>query len=122
MRLRGSKMTKIKIKKKDISKILFWICVLFSIVRICVNFKMAYLIRPDFGSDDGLLFNYADSLAGFNWLGEYNSQTLVKGMSYSLLLAFCIRTSIPYSVVLSGLDILAAVTFVLAIKEKIITA
>ena len=119
MRLRGSKMTKIKIKKKDISKILFWICVLFSIVRICVNFKMAYLIRPDFGSDDGLLFNYADSLAKFNWLGEYNCQTLVKGMSYSLLLAFCAKTSIPYSVVLSGLDILAALTFVLAIKEKI---
>ena len=111
-------MEKVKESKKIISYILIFCCIVLSILRIALNFKMAYFIRPDFGSDDGLLFNYAQTLRKFKWLGNYDWQTLVKGISYPLFLAFCAKASLPYPLMIGCLDVLAAGIFVYAIKEK----
>ncbi|SFG70360.1 hypothetical protein SAMN04487761_1402 [Lachnospiraceae bacterium C7] len=117
--MENNKLKNKEVLRKNLEKLCIAICVMFSIVRLCVNFKTAYFIRPDFGSDDGLLFNYASNLSAMKWLGEYNWQTLVKGISYPITLAFCQKTAFPYPLVISVLDIAAAFSIVWAIKEKV---
>ncbi|WP_022748660.1 hypothetical protein [Lachnobacterium bovis] len=107
-----------KVFKK--SEKLFFVIVLFvTIFRILINFKIIYSINPAYVEDDGLLYMFADRIKENKYLGDYNSRTLVKGISYSLLLAFNSISGLSYSMVLSILDVLSAYVFVKAFEKKI---
>ena len=102
------------------SEKLFFVIVAFvTIFRILINFKIIYSINPAFVEDDGLLYMFADRIKESKYLGDYNSRTLVKGISYSLLLAFNSISGLSYSMVLSILDVLSAYVFVKAFEKKI---
>lgn len=102
------------------SEKLFFVIVAFvTIFRILINFKIIYSINPAFVEDDGLLYMFADRIKESKYLGDYNSRTLVKGISYSLLLAFNSISGLSYSMVLSILDVLSAYVFVKAFQKKI---
>lgn len=70
--------------------------------------------------DDMLLVRYADSLIKGTWILEnYNSSTLVKGISYSLFLAAGKFLGIPYFIGLALLYVGAAALFMLAIRPVV---
>lgn len=109
----------INIKKTNIKKIFTFGIVLLTFFRALINVRMTYYIHQLMMDDDGLMYLYADFLKRFNYLGPYNVRTLTKGISYSIFLAFSTKTWIPYSFLISALDILAAYVFIEAIKSKI---
>ena len=57
--------------------------------------------------DDLLFFKRANHILEHNWLGNYNNGTLSKVPGYSMFLAFCIKTGIPYLLAISLTNIIA---------------
>lgn len=49
-----------------------------TIVRLVLGLIVPVGLLTTQAHDDALLFQYADNLLSFNWLGDYNSKTLVK--------------------------------------------
>lgn len=106
-------------KIKICEKILLILIALLTIYRVLINFKIIYSLNPAYVEDDGLLYIFADRLKEYKYLGDYNSRTLVKGISYSIMLAFNSITGLSYPMVLSILDVLSAFAMVKALKVKI---
>lgn len=69
--------------------------------------------------DDQLMIEQANSIISGNWLGEYNSKTLTKGVFTSLFIALTYILNIPF---LIGKEIfygIACIVFTLIIRKKI---
>jgi len=52
-------------------------------------------VGADSGHDEALYVKLAESILAGNWLGKYDSFTLLKGPFYSVWIAFCFVTGIP---------------------------
>lgn len=89
-----------------------------TIVRLVLGLVVPVGLWTTQAHDDALLFQYADNLLDFNWLGDYNSKTLVKGVSYSLFLAICNWLHLPYTLGLGLMNVGSAVLMVAALKKK----
>ena len=82
----------IKIDKKW----LIAVAVLATILRIMLtNGLMVYFV-PGTQYDDIMQISKAFSIIKGNWLGEYGSMTLVKGVGYPLIVAIFNFLNIPY--------------------------
>ena len=71
--------------------------------------------------DDQLMCELANNIADGNWLGEYNKNTLIKGVFTPLFIAFCYIIHIPF---LLGKEIfygIACIVFTLFIRKKLKT-
>ena len=69
--------------------------------------------------DDQLMIEQANSIISENWLGEYNSKTLTKGVFTPLFIALTYILNIPF---LIGKEIfygIACIVFTLIIRKKI---
>lgn len=69
--------------------------------------------------DDQLMYHYAESLADFQWLGDYSHLTLVKSVSYPLFAAFWHIVRIPYSVAMGILCMVSSAVFVKSVYRLI---
>lgn len=86
--------------KKDIDyKKRLVIAAILAAIRLILANSQMMLIFP-FGAplDDDLYFNWAVSIAGGNWLGEYNYLTLSKYPFFGIYLALLHKLGIPYLV------------------------
>lgn len=90
---------------------------IISIARVLIQFKLPLSINVDQTADDGLLQNLALNLYNGNYLGEYDYLTLCKNNMYSYILLFCYKTMIPYTVVLSLLNIGSAFAICKALEK-----
>ncbi len=111
-------------KKSSYKNIILNIIFIFSILSL-IFIKM-YLcssqypfLIPWMGHDDGLLLEHAMSITEGNWLGEYNSLTLAKGMFFSLWEAFINYLSIPILIANQFLYLLCCLYTLIVIRSLI---
>ena len=72
--------------KKDFTKYLPIIMLLFTVFRILAGLRIPYMILADQRYDDRMLFENAYDLLSGVWLGDYDAYTLAKGIGYPLFL------------------------------------
>lgn len=77
------------------------------------------MILADQRYDDRMMFENAGNLINGVWLGDYNSYTLSKGISYPLFLVLARKLFLPYSALLSLLQAAGAGLFVRAISLRL---
>lgn len=86
----------------------FWLWFAFFSVLYLLMYQGAYMNLLTWAiGDDLLFFERANYILKGNWLGEYNYVTLAKVPGYSIFLAFCIKTGIPYLLAISLTNIIA---------------
>ena len=93
-----------KIIKKELSKYLPIIILLFTVLRILAGLRIPYLILADQRYDDRMMFENAYDLLSGLWLGNYDSYTLARGIGYPLFLVLSKKLCLPYSVLLALLQ------------------
>lgn len=110
-------MINFKLNKNKLTIIFILIVGFLSLFRIYVGSNLQLWFVTTAHCDDLLLINYADLVGHFtNW----NFESLVKNMSYSLFLSFVKFSGIPYSICLSILWVIAAL-LVLYVVYKFLT-
>ena len=102
-------------KKPGRIKLLASFAGLLTVFRIWLAVNTPLFIQGDAMLDDYLLAEYARDLLNGKWLGDYSSTTLVKTISYPLILAFNYILGIPYSYGLIIGYILAVLLMTLAL-------
>ncbi len=107
-----------KVNSEEFSKdlLLFFILFILSGIRIWLAKGMPVYILATAEHDDGLFLHEATELLHKRWLGVYSESTLSKGISFTLFLAFCGVTRIPYTVLVTLLNIISAALFIFALK------
>ena len=104
--------------KKDFTKYLPIIMLLFTVFRILAGLRIPYMILADQRYDDRMLFENAYDLLSGVWLGDYDAYTLAKGIGYPLFLVLAKKLCLPYSVLLSLLQAAGAWLFVRAVSVR----
>ena len=104
--------------KRDLTKYLPIIMLLFTALRILVGLRIPYLILADQRYDDRMMFENAYDLLSSVWLGNYDSYTLAKGIGYPLFLVLAKKLCLPYSVLLALLQAAGARLFVRAVSVR----
>ena len=106
---------------KNILKKYYLIFIIIGIIcikQILVNGIPIYAISNAV-CDDRLMANIATYLLKFEWLGDYNQLTLVKGIFFPLYLAINVFLGISYIGATTALYSLACLIFVYSIKDLI---
>ncbi len=104
--------------KKDFTKYLPIIMLLFTVFRILAGLRIPYMILADQRYDDRMLFENAYDLLSGVWLGNYDAYTLAKGTGYPMFLVLAKKLCLPYSVLLSLLQAAGAWLFVRAVSVR----
>ena len=95
------------------------VILLFTLFRILAGIRIPCMILADQRYDDRMMFENAGNLINGVWLGDYNSYTLSKGISYPLFLVLARKLFLPYSALLSLLQAAGAGLFVRAISLRL---
>lgn len=88
-------MLKDKIRMKKC--ILFTLIAALTLFRIWLGVKTPLYLQADAACDDFLLVRYAVNMLKGDWLGRFESLTLVKSVSFPAVLALGYLCGIPYS-------------------------
>ena len=104
--------------KKFVKKNWFIICILvFTIIRIVLTTNIPITAFPSQVYDDNLMVKMAESIRSGNWLGEYNSNTLVKGPFFPFLLALINYLGLSYINIMNIIYVIACAYFIYTIKN-----
>ncbi len=95
--------------------LVLFICVLASVFRLMLSRSMGVIYIHGSGYDDTMMYDKAISIVQGNWLGEYYSMTLAKGVGFPLLAAFISILHIPYSLGFHILYVCSCMVFIGAI-------
>jgi hypothetical protein len=114
--IKGSEFTERSLLSKIIDpftsiKTYWFLFLIFSLIYVLTYSASNSYLATYACYDDALYFKLANSIANFNWLGSYNSLTLVKYPGYAIYLAICILTGIPYLIFISITYIIAVAFF-----------
>lgn len=75
----------------------FWIAVVAAaLIKQLLVIGLPIYAIPSAACDDQLLKNWAFSMAGLNWKGDFNAYTFAKEPGFSFFLAACFRLHLPY--------------------------
>jgi hypothetical protein len=90
----------------------FWFLFMISSLIYLFLYSSSYSYLITWANyDDALYFKLANNIANFQWLGDYDSLTLVKYPGYAVFLAFCMATGIPYILYISVCHTIAIAFF-----------
>jgi hypothetical protein len=78
-------------------KVLLGVAAILTLFRIWLAVNTPLFLQGDAQMDDYLMVRYAGELLGGRWLGNYGASTLVKTVSFPLILACNYLLGIPYS-------------------------
>ncbi len=109
----------INIENKITTKVFLIIFILALIFRLMLTAGMQVYFIPDTTYDDIMQISKTLSILNGEWLGEYGSLTLVKGVGYPLLTAIFSFLSIPYILAWHSVYVLASVVFIYAVYPLI---
>lgn len=115
------KLYSCKTFKWDLSKLLFWfniVLIILTFARLLLSLALPVQIFSDEVYDENMLYQSAENLKAFNWLGGYSKLTLAKGVSYPLFIAICNWLRIPYTLGLGLLNVGSALVFVSALRKR----
>ena len=90
--------------------------IILTLFRLYLYYKATYSIDMTAAYDDQLFIHHAQNLLKGNWLGDYDSKTLSKGISYSLFLALANKLHLPYSILFGSFNILASFLMALSLR------
>ena len=110
-----------KTSQSNLHKLLFWfnvILIILTLARLLLSLALPVQIFSDEVYDEGMLYQSAENLKAFDWLGEYSKLTLAKGVSYPLFIAICNWLRIPYTLGLGLLNVGSALVFVSALRRR----
>lgn len=108
--------------KNRIIKFFYKKWIIFVIIILAI-FKQLTVVNVkeffDFGMicDDRLMVNYAINLNNNDYLGEYNYITLIKGIGFSLFLAFLYLIKASYPMAFTLLNTISIIYFIYALKD-----
>lgn len=113
-----------KLKNRAVSESernrIFWIIILIiGVARVLMMNSVPIFGRGYNIHDDVWMAKRAYDLVQGNWMGTYDSMTLIKRPSYPIFLALCSFMEIPYLMGLGILYVGAAITFILSFKSHI---
>lgn len=91
-----------------------------TLLRIVIQLKVPPITFAGGGVDEHIFIMQGTELLGGNWLGDYNSNTLVKNPTYSFFYFLIGKTGVPYTLGLILLYIIAIVLLLLAIRPLIV--
>jgi len=97
------------------SLIFFTALAVVTAIRLLISQGLWIHFAPDSTYDDLLQITKAFSITNGQWLGEYNSMTLVKGVGYPLLTALFHAVGLPYLLGWNLLYVLACAAFLWAV-------
>ncbi len=103
-------------ESKRFEKCCYIVIVLASLMRIVFSSGYVYEYIVNAGMDDQWMVISAYNILGGQWLGSYGSTTLIKSVTYPLMLAFFRALSIPYGIGLGLFMVLVTFVFVRAIR------
>ncbi len=103
-------------ESKRFEKCCYIVIVLASLMRIVFSSGYVYEYIVNAGMDDQWMVISAYNILGGQWLGAYGSTTLIKSVTYPLMLAFFRALSIPYGIGLGLFMVLVTFVFVRAIR------
>ena len=103
-----------KIKKEKIFLIVAFILI---IIRVLLTTNLPIYAIGGSVCDDQLMIKLQSELLKFNWLGDFNSVTLVKGMFFPLYLAINLFLGIKYIDSITLFYVLSSLLFVWIIKD-----
>ena len=113
-------MMQLKDVKSFIKKYILLICIfLISFIKIHITNKLPILAIPDQVYDDGLMVLLAKNLIQGNWLGAFESSTLVKGAGFPIFLALLKSFNLSYLFTINILYTLSCIYFIYSIKDDI---
>ncbi|MGN0299263.1 MAG: hypothetical protein ACI4C1_08810 [Lachnospiraceae bacterium] len=104
---------------KRLTTIFLTISIFLTILRILTAQFLPIWGIVSASYDDALMVNNAWYLSNLEWLGPYNQNILVKGISFPLCLAFCSITGIKMTTFFILLWIISVLIFLLAIRPLI---
>lgn len=90
--------------------------IILTLFRLYLYYKATYSIDMTAVYDDQLFIHHAQNLLKGNWLGDYDSKTLSKGISYSLFLALANKLHLPYSILFGSFNVLASFLMALSLR------
>lgn len=96
--------------EKNINLSLLYLIVIF--IKLFIGFYTPVNILGFAPHDDTLFFRLAENISNYNWLGDFENTTLIKGPIYPLFLSFSITTGISLRVLESLLICFASLYFV----------
>ena len=106
--------------KKDKNKKRFIIIIIvIALFRFWMSSSLPSLFISNLVYDDQIMVNQMNSLIKGHYLGVYNDYTLIKGIAFPLVLAFCKVGHISYSTLFTFLYILAVIYFIRPFEKLI---
>lgn len=106
--------------KNKIGIIIFIIAiVLVSILKQMLVNDMPIAANVALGIDDALMISMAKNITENNWVGEYGSEVLSKGVTFPLILSFGYYANIDYITMITILYTLACLSLIAVLSKKI---
>lgn len=100
----------------------YWLviaCVLAAIVKIALSVNMPLNVHAGATYDDVWALRAADFLSSGQWLGPYDSTTLIKNIGFPLYLAACIKVGAGYLLPTALLYAIATAYFTVALRPLV---
>lgn len=111
-----------KIKKSNMIFII--LVIVTAILKMLLVSNLPILSEASLGEDDELMVRLANSLVEGEWLGKYQTNTFLKGLTFPIFLSLIYFLHIRYVFAVSLLYVLACISFIYVmnkvIKNKII--
>lgn len=109
---------KFKQKLGILKKYRFIICIIvFAIIKQILVANIPITPYPNQGYDDNMMVDMAVQIRAGDWLGEYTSNTLVKGSFFPFLLAVINYLGFSYIGVMNLIYTIACIYFIYTIKD-----
>ena len=109
---------KFKQKLATLKKYRFIICIIvFAIIKQILVANIPITPYPNQGYDDNMMVDMAVQIRAGDWLGEYTSNTLVKGPFFPFLLAVINYLGFSYIGVMNLIYTIACIYFIYTIKD-----
>lgn len=105
--------------KRPSSIFLLLIMIGLTVFRLVLSAKAPYFTNLFAGYDDQLFIRYSENLLNGNWLGEYSTKTLSKGISYSLFMVWANKLHLSYGVLLGLFNLVASFVAALALRPLV---
>lgn len=105
------------IKKNKLWVILILVGCFITLIRHMIMSNLPVWALTNQTCDDDLMFQMAHNISYGNWLGTYNSNTLIKGPFFSLLLAIFSKFGLPYIGMMNIIYTCAVLYFIFCIKD-----
>ncbi|MGG5368599.1 hypothetical protein [Enterococcus sp. AZ196] len=105
--------------KQPINLLVLVVLIGLTVFRLVLSAKAPYFTNLFAGYDDQLFIRYSEEILKGNWLGEYSTTTLSKGVSYSLFMVWSNKLHLSYGVFLGIFNILASSIAAIALRPLV---